>query len=273
MNNKKRNLLKNIGIWIITLIWLMPLGWMFVTALKPREETFTLPPRWIGHFSLANFHTVIEKWPFGRWFVNSVIISGAVTIITIFISIFAAYSFARLNWKGRDFVFLLFLASMLIPWQINVVPLYFLMDKLGLLNTYLAVILPIVAMPISVFLLRQFFINIPKELEDAAKIDGCGYVTILWRVIVPISFPAIGALIIYMVIFTWNEFFWSMIALQKSEMFTIPIGLKAIQGAYDIDYNILMAGAALATLPVLFIYLGLQRKIIRSITMSSTGLK
>jgi ABC-type glycerol-3-phosphate transport system permease component len=174
-----------------------------------------------------------------------------------------------MRWKGRDVVFMVFLASMLIPWQINAVPLYFLMDFLNLLNTRIAVVLPIVAMPISVFLLRQFFVSVPRELEDTAKIDGLGTMGIIWRVIVPVSLPAISALVIYMFIFTWNEYFWSLVALQDTELFTIPIGLKALQGAHDIKYNLLMAGASMAAIPILIVYLILQRRIISGLAMSS----
>jgi multiple sugar transport system permease protein len=146
-------------------------------------------------------------------------------------------------------------------------------DDLRLLNTQWAIILPITAMPVGVFLLRQFSINIPRELEDAANIDGCSSLGILLRIILPMSTPALSALAIFVFIFTWNEFFWSMIALQRREVFTIPIGLRVLQGAYDIQYGLLMAAAALASLPALLVYLALQRQIIARITMSSAEIK
>jgi ABC-type glycerol-3-phosphate transport system permease component len=158
---------------------------------------------------------------------------------------------------------------MLIPLEVNVIPLYFLMNRLHLLNTYPAVFLPMVGMPIGIFLLRQFFVNIPIELDDAARVDGCGHVRILWHVILPLSRPALAALVIYMFTFAWNEFFWSMIALSSPQMFTLPIGLRALQGAYDIDYGILMAGASLAALPALVMFLSMQRAIIRGITLTA----
>ena len=161
---------------------------------------------------------------------------------------------------------------MLIPWQVNAVPLYFIMNSLGLLNTFPSVVLPIVAMPIGIFLLRQFFVNIPGELEDAARIDGCSSLGILVRIILPISKPALVALGIYQFIFSWNEFFWSMIALQRPHLFTLPIGLSALQGAHDIKYGLLLAGAFLASLPVLVIFLVLRRRVIRGMTLTG-GLK
>ncbi|MDR7481414.1 MAG: carbohydrate ABC transporter permease, partial [Armatimonadota bacterium] len=138
-----------------------------------------------------------------------------------------------------------------------------------LLNTYPAVFLPMVGMPLGIFLLRQFFLNIPTELDDAARVDGAGNVRILLSIIVPLAKPALAALVIYMFTFAWNEFFWSMIALSSPQMFTLPIGLRALQGAYDIDYGILMAGAALAALPALVLFLTLQQAIIRGITMTA----
>jgi ABC-type glycerol-3-phosphate transport system permease component len=253
----------------ITVLWVAPVVWMFVTGLKDQGDTFTRPPEWIAPFTLSNMENVIADWPFFRWLLNSLFVAGLATGLSTLLAILASYSFARMRWKGRDVVFMVFLASMLIPWQINAVPLYFLMDFLNLLNTRIAVVLPIVAMPISVFLLRQFFVSVPRELEDTAKIDGLGTMGIIWRVIVPVSLPAISALVIYMFIFTWNEYFWSLVALQDTELFTIPIGLKALQGAHDIKYNLLMAGASMAAIPILIVYLILQRRIISGLAMSS----
>ncbi len=214
----------------------------------------------------------MQQWPFLRWALNSVIVAGGATILSLILSVPAAFSFARLRWRGRNPVFVVFIAAMMIPWQVNVVPLYFLMNRLQLLNTYLAVILPLSAMPIGVFLLRQFFVNIPGELEDAAQIDGCSSLGVLVRIVLPNSRPALVALGIYMFIFSWNEFFWSMIALQRPHLLTLPIGLKAIQGAYDIDYGLLLAAAFLASLPVLAVFLTLRRRVIRGMALTA-GIK
>lgn len=271
--NKTVRTTQNLSLLLLALVWVAPVVWMINTGFKQTRYIFTLPPRWIAPVTFDHFAKVLNAWPFFQWLINSFIVSTAATLISIVLAIFAAYAFSRLRWKGRDGVFLAFLASMLIPWQVNAVPLYFLMNSLNLLNTHTSVVLPIIAMPISVFLLRQFFINIPREMDDAAMIDGCGPLGILFRVIVPMSLPAISALGIYMYIFAWNEFFWSTITLQRKEMFTIPIGLRALQGAYDIDYGLLMAGATMASAPVLVVYLLLRKWLISGITMSSAGLK
>lgn len=259
---------------VLALCWLIPVLWMVDTAFKPTSSIFTRPPTWWSDvWTLTHFRNALSNWPFGQWLLNSFIVASGATVASLLLSIPAAYSFARLTWRGRNVLFFVMVASMLIPWQVNSVPLYFMMNELGLLNTRLGLILPITAMPIGVFLLRQFFINIPRELEEAAQLDGASSFTVLTRVILPMSLPALAALGIYVFVFTWNEFFWSVIALTRKEMFTIPIGLKALQGAYDIQYGLLMAAAAFASLPVLLIYLVLQRRIITGITMASSEIK
>ncbi len=264
---------KRLAVLVMAFIWMIPVLWMIDTAFKPSPEIFTLPPRWIpSRLTFEHIQNVIYGWPFLRWVLNSVIVAGASTLLSLILSVPAAFSFARLRWRGRNTLFVIFIAAMLIPWQVNAVPLYFIMNRLGLLNTYASVILPIAAMPIGIFLLRQFFINIPGELEDAARIDGCSSAGVLMRIILPNSKPALVALGIYMFIFAWNEFFWSMIALQRPHLLTLPIGLKALQGAYDIDYGLLLAGAFLASLPVLLIFLLLRQRVIRGMALTG-GIK
>lgn len=255
---------------VVGLLWIAPMFWMFSTGVKPTPEIFTTPPQIVpAEPTLDHVHVVLTRWPFLRWLLNSVVVATATTALSVLVSVPAAYAFTRMRWWGRDAVFLVFLSSMLIPLEVNVIPLYFLMNRLHLLNTYPAVFLPMIGMPIGIFLLRQFFVNIPHELDDAARVDGCGNLRILWHVILPLSRPAMAALVIYMFTFAWNEFFWSMIALSSPQMFTLPIGLRALQGAYDIDYGILMAGASLAALPALVLFLFLQQSIIRGITMTA----
>lgn len=269
---KKR--FRTVLFFLLAVVWLIPALWMVDTAFKPTEFIFKRPPTWWSpSWTLDHFREALSAWPFGQWLWNSTIVAAGATFGSLLLSVPAAFSFARLRWRGRNVLFFIMVASMLIPWQVNSIPLYFMMNAMDLLNTRLGLILPITAMPIGVFLLRQFFVNIPKELEEAAQLDGATSFGILMRVILPMSFPALAALGIYMFVFTWNEFFWSVIALTRKEMFTIPIGLKALQGAYDIKYGLLMAAAAFASLPVLIIYLFLQRKIITGITMASTEIK
>lgn len=253
----------------IALVWILPLVWMAAKTFTPTADILrsggTLLPT---HFTLANLYGVIVKWPFFRWMLNSAIVTSLAMALMVFVSILAAYSFARLRWKGRIVIFLLFLASMFVPWEINAIPLYFIMNFLGLLNTFPGVALPIAAMPIGIFLLRQFFVNFPRDLEDAARIDGCGSLRVLFQLFVPMSTPAIGALVVWVFIFGWNEFFWSMISLQGSAHLTLPIGLKAILGAQNVEYGLLFGSSFLALCPSLIVFLLLRKRIIAGISLS-----
>jgi ABC-type glycerol-3-phosphate transport system permease component len=196
-------------------------------------------------------------------------VASLATVGSLVVSTLAAFSFARLKWRGRDVVFIVFLVFMMIPWQVNVIPLFFTMTKFGFLNTYQGVALPIIAMPIGVFLLRQFFINIPRSLGDAARIDGCSSLGVLWRVIIPVSRPVFAAFGVYIFNFAWNEFFWSMICLRKPQIATLPVGLKLLQGAYELDYGLILAGAFMASIPSLIVFLVLRRHVIRGFTLAS----
>lgn len=260
-----------IFLFVLIFVWCIPVLWLIGKAFTPNNLILREGGRIIpSTYSLENLRKVLRQWPFFRWVWNSIIVSSGAMIVTLIISILAAYSFARLKWKGRDVMFLLFLSSMFIPWEINVIPLYFIANALKLLNSHPGVFLPIASMPIGMFLLRQFFINIPQELEDAARIDGCKSLGLLFRIILPISKPVIGAVIIWIFIFSWNEFFWSMISLQRSKMLTLPIGLKTIMGSQNIEYGILFGSSLLALLPSLIVFLLLRKHIITGIKISGS---
>jgi multiple sugar transport system permease protein len=253
----------------LALVWIIPVIWMMTTALKPTREVMSITPHWIpSAWTLDHFSALLERRPFFLWLANSFQVAALATVITLVVTTFAGYSLARLRWFGRDIVFTILLASMFIPWEINAIPLFFIVKDMGLLNSIGAVSLPLSALPVSLFLLRQFFISIPTDLEEAAKIDGCGHFRILWHVIVPISLPAYGALAIFIFIFAWNEFFWSLVALQRSDVRTVAIGLKTLVAASDIQYDLMMAGSFMATLPALIIFLVLRRHIIAGVSMA-----
>lgn len=263
--------LKYLLLTIFLFLWALPIIWLIGKAFTPnsailREGMRLFPSTW----SMENIVNVLGSWPFLRWIRNSVIVSAGAMLITLTVSILAAYSFSRLQWKGRDVVFLLFLSSMFIPWEINAIPLYFVANVLNLLNTHPGVFLPMASMPIGMFLLRQFLINIPQELEDAARIDGCKSLGVLFRILLPMSKPAVGAVVIWIFIFSWNEFFWSMISLQRSHMLTLPIGLKTIMGSQNIEYGMLFGSSLLALIPSLIVFLLLRKNIIKGISISGS---
>ncbi len=253
----------------LALVWIIPIAWMAITAVKPTPEVMSFTPRWVpSTLTLQHFWALLDQRPFFLWLANSFQVAFLATVITIVVTTFAAYSLARLKWPGRNVVFAILLTAMFIPWEINSIPLFFIVRDMGLLNTFMAVALPLSALPVNLFLLRQFFINIPTDLEDAAKIDGCSHLRILWHIIIPVSLPAYGALAIFIFIFAWNEFFWTLVALQRSGVRTLPIGLKTLVGASDIQYDLMMAGSFLATLPALIIFLLLRRQVIAGISMA-----
>ncbi|MEP7456204.1 carbohydrate ABC transporter permease [Phyllobacterium sp. SB3] len=264
-----KSILKYTFYYGLALIWIIPIIWMAITAVKPTPEVMSFTPNWLpSAITFEHFRDLLDKRPFFLWLANSFQVSLLATVITIVVTTFAAYSLARMKWRGRNVVFAILLSAMFIPWEINSIPLFFIVKDLGLLNTFWAVALPLSALPVSLFLLRQFFINIPTELEDAARIDGCGHLRILWHIIIPVSLPAYGALAIFIFVFSWNEFFWSLVALQRSGVRTMPIGLKTLVAASDIQYDLMMAGSFMATLPALIIFLVLRRHVISGISMA-----
>lgn len=253
---------------VLAVAWVLPVVWMLGTALKPKAAIFEVPPRlWPKDMVLDNFVLLFNQWPIARWILNSFVVALMTTGISLAVSSLAAYGFARLRWPGRDALFICMLFFVFVPWQVNLVPLFFLMSRLGLLNTYAGVALPMVGMPIGVFLLRQFFLSIPREIEDAAHIDGCSTLGVFLRIILPMSGPVLASFALYIFNYSWTEFLWSLVCLQKREMMTITVGLKALQGSYTREYGLVMAGATLGALPSLILFLLLRRRLIRGFTL------
>lgn len=273
MMRKAKKIVKNLTLLVLAILWALPSVWVALTAFKPNVEIFTIPPTFFPkQGTLAQFTRLVAAWPLGRWLLNSFALAGIVTVGSLVTCTLAAYSFARLSWPGRDRLFLVILASMLLPMEVSIIPLYFLAVSWRLFNTIWGAALPLIPLPIGVFLLRQFFINIPRDLEDAAKIDGCSSLGILLRIVLPNSLPVLAAYGIYIFNYAWNEFLWSLIVLRDPLKVTMPVGLRLIQGAFELDYGLINAAAFLASLPSLFVFLALRRRIIRGIALSS-GLK
>ena len=261
---------------IAAFLFLAPLLWMLATSLKsPGDIVSGLGAgRWWPHpVTLANFRQVlgnVEEFPVWRWTGNSLFVSLAVTLLVLVVDSLAAFAYARLRWRGRDQVFAVLVATMLVPGQVLLIPTYLLLRGLHWFDTYLALIVPAGASAFGVFLLRQFFRSIPPELEEAARLDGCGPLGVLWHVILPLSKPALATLGIFTFMATWNAFEGPLIFTDSQDMRTLPIGITIFQGHYDIQYGLLMAAAALAALPVLLAFLAFQKHIIKGISL--TGL-
>jgi multiple sugar transport system permease protein len=250
---------------------LFPFAWMISTSLKPLSATFTTKIHLLPSPALwDNYPKVWRILPFGRFYLNSAIVAATVTVLQILASSLAAYAFARLEWPGRDGAFLVYLAAMMIPSQVTLIPNFLLVSILGGIDRYWALIIPQVFTVFGTFLLRQFFRTIPKSLEEAALIDGCSHARIWARIIMPLSTPGIAALGVFSFMFSWNNFLWPLVVAYRESMFTLPIGLLSFNGQFSTDFPLMMAAACQAMLPVLALYAIAQKRFVEGITL--TGL-
>ncbi|MEX2536981.1 MAG: carbohydrate ABC transporter permease [Trueperaceae bacterium] len=254
------------------LIMLMPFIWMLSTSLKSVGAVFEFPPTFIPNpVHWDNYRRLFEVLPFARFFLNSLIVATAVTGLHITSSALAAYAFARMHFPGRDALFLGYLATLMIPAQVVIIPNFILLRYLGWIDTYQALILPAAFNAFGTFLLRQYFLTIPYELEDAAVVDGANHFQIFLRVILPLSGPALSALAIFTFLFNWNSFLYPLIVTSSTEMSTLTVGLNTLQGQYNTAWTLLMAGSVIALLPVLVVFIFAQRYFIKGITMTGLG--
>jgi multiple sugar transport system permease protein len=262
--------LNYLGLASVAALFLFPFFWMISNAIRTNDEVLAVPPRLLPtEYHWENF---IEAWahlPFGQFFLNSLIVAVSVTIIVVVVSCLAAYAFARLTYWGRDQLFLAYLGTLMIPQAMLVIPLFLLISKVGWINTYQGLILPMAFSSFGAFLLRQFFLSIPKELEEAAFIDGASRLRILVSIVVPISLPAIGLLALFTFIGQWNNFLWPLIIASNNEMATLPLGLLLFKTQQGTAWNYVMAGATFSMLPGIVLAVLLQRFIFSSIAIGS----
>ena len=251
---------------------LLPYAWMLSSSLKPNIEIFSAAVDLIPASPiLDNYAAALSAHAVGRAIVNSIIVAGAETIAVVATSVFTAYPFARLRFPGREVIFLMMLGTMMIPSQVTMIPAFILIKWLGWIDSYQGLIVPRVMTPLGIFLMRQFLQTLPRELEEAARIDGAGRLQILMRVLVPLSGPAVATLAIFTFTASWNEFFWPLIVVQSSEMWTIQLLIAAMKQAEVIDWGVVMAVVTMSIVPTVAIYVMLQRYFVRGIAMS--GLK
>lgn len=248
----------------IALIMLFPLLWLVGTALKsPTENIFSYPPQILPQEpTLNNFQTVWQTYPFGRYLFNSSIVAILTVALNLLFCALAAYPLARLNFSGRDFIFSAVVATIAIPFQIVMIPLYILTVKLGLRNTYLGIIFPSLASAFGIFLLRQAFQGVPKELEEAARIDGCSELGLWWCVMIPAIRPALVTLAIFVFIGSWSDFLWPLIVVDRPEYYTLPLGVATLAGTFSLDWRLIAAGSIISLIPVLILFLFVQKYII-----------
>lgn len=259
-----------LGLGAFTMVF--PFLWMVLTSFKDISQAFLIPPKWIPDpWVWQNYPASLQALPFGRAYFNSFYISVISVGVTLITASMAAYAFAKIRFPGHEIVFLLFLATMMVPSQVTIIPLFLIMKQLGWVDSHLSIIVPgALFNAFAVFLLRQFVRGIPKEMEEAALIDGANRWRIYWQIILPLLVPAMAALGIFLFLGSWNNFFYPLIFLNSPDLFTVPLMLNQFRGQYTVDWTLLMAGSAVAVIPVLVVYIIGQRKIIEGITM--TGL-
>ncbi|OCL28773.1 ABC transporter permease [Orenia metallireducens] len=259
---------------LVAAIWLLPLIWMLSTSLKPEADTISWPIKFIPeNFTLDNYKAIFsnsERTPMLRWFFNSIFIATTTTVLVVFFDALAAYAYARMEFKGRKIMFMTLMATMMIPPVTNLIPNYIIVDKLGWLDSYSAMIFPAIANVFGVFLLRQFFMGIPKELEEAAFIDGCTRFQVFRMIILPLAKPALITLSLFTFLGSWNAFLWPLIVTNSAEMKPLTPGLSLLQGYYVIEFGKLMAGALISALPVIILFLFVQRYFVQGISLTGT---
>lgn len=243
---------------------LLPLLWLLSTALKsPSENIFAFPPQPIPEQpTFANFVKVWQTNPFGRYLLNSTIVAVLTVSLNLLFCSLAAYPLARLQFPGRQAIFSAIVATIAIPFQISMIPLYILTVQLGLKNTYLGIIFPSLASAFGIFLLRQAFQGVPKELEEAARIDGCSELGIWWHIMLPAVRPALVTLGLFVFIGSWSDFLWPLIVIDAEEFYTLPLGVAKLEGTFSLDWRAIAAGSILSVAPVFAIFVGLQRYIV-----------
>jgi multiple sugar transport system permease protein len=253
------------------LAMVFPFIWMLLTSLKTYAESIHVPPVIVPkHFQWVNYKDVFDLLPFFKFMFNTLIITVIRTIGQLLLCSLAAYAFARIEFPGRNFLFLIALSVLMVPGQVFLLPQYMIMVKLGWLNTLQAVVVPGLFSAFGTFLLRQFFMGLPKELEEAARLDGCNHFQIYWKIMLPLAKPGLVALGIFTTLWSWNELMWPMIVNSSPESMTLSVGLSSLQGQYLTNYPVLMAGSFLAILPMLILFMILQKQFIEGIAVTGS---
>ena len=259
---------------VFAIITLAPLAWGISTSLKPNEDVFGYPPQWIPENPRwSNYTEAWEIAPFANFYWNSFYITTLIVIGQLFTSSMAGFAFARLRFPGRDKLFLLYLASLMIPSQVIMIPIFLMVKELGWVNSHLSLIVPTLATPFGIFLFRQFFLGIPEDLVDSAKLDGCSPFGVYRRIFLPLAKPALATLAIFTALSTWNSFLWPLILIRSPELYTVTQGLGLLRGMiqFRVSWELVLAGTVTALIPIVIVFMFAQRYFIEGITLS--GLK
>jgi multiple sugar transport system permease protein len=254
------------------LVMIVPFAWMVSTSLKSGEYVLSMPPQWIpSPATLESYQRIFDLYPIGRMLFNSILVAGLTTLGQLITCSMAAYAFARMKFRGHNLIFLLYLATLMVPFQVTITPLFILMRIFDWINTYQGLILPGVFSAFGTFLLRQAFLTIPTEYEEAAYMDGASPLTIFLRIVLPLSKPALATLSVFAFMGSWNAFLWPLFIVREETLMTLPVGLATLQGRWLTEWNLVMAGTVITVLPMLLLYLVAQKYLVQGYVMS--GLK
>jgi multiple sugar transport system permease protein len=249
-----------------------PFAWMVSTSLTADANLFATPPQLVPSPAQPdNYARIFETFPIARFALNSAFVAIVCTLLQLLTSAMGAYAFARISFPGREALFVLYLVTLMIPMQVLVVPLFIEMRLIGQVNAYGGLILPGIASAFGTFLLRQYFLTLPIELEEAAYMDGASRWTIFWRIVIPLSGPALATFGIFAFMASWNAFLWPLLVVSDTDLMTLPVGLSNLHGRFVTEWNLVMAGATLSVIPIVVVYLAAQRYVVRGIAL--TGLR
>ena len=258
---------------ILAVGWLLPFLWAVATAFKTETDAASGDPSWIGASgpTVQAFTAILSQGNVYLWAWNSLWTATAITVITVAISALAAYAFSRLDFRGRKWLFVVIIASIVVPPQVLIIPLFYEMLAFHLIDTHWGLILPQVVAPAMVFILKRFFDAIPIELEDAARVDGASRFRVFWSIVLPLSRPILASVAIFVFIGAWNNFLWPFLVINDTNLMTLPVGLQTVISAYGVQYAQVMAQAVLAALPLIIVFLIFQKQIVKGVATSGFG--
>jgi multiple sugar transport system permease protein len=263
---------RTIVVGLGALVMLFPFAWMVATSLTSDARLFATPPDLLPDPLVTDsYRRLLGDLPLWRWMFNSMVVALVTTTLQVLTSAMAAYGFTRFVFRGREALFALYVATLMVPLQVLLVPLFIEMRTLGLVDTYAALILPLIAAPFGVFLLRQSFLSLPREIEEAAFVDGATHWSVFTRIVLPNAKPALATFGVLAFMASWNSFLWPLVAVSSESMMTLPLGLATLQGRYTTAWNLVMAGATVSVIPIVAVYLMAQRYIVQGVALS--GLK
>jgi alpha-1,4-digalacturonate transport system permease protein len=256
----------------LSLVVLIPVIWFILSSFKDIIDLSSRPPKILPtRWAFENYSQAFQMYDYMRYFMNSVFVTVVATLLTLIINSMAAFAFAKYNFRGRDGLFVLTLAMIMIPLQVILIPMYLVVSSLGLVNTYWGMIIPAAATPTGVFVIRQYMLTIPDELIESARIDGAGEFRIYARIMLPLARPALAVIAIFSILWRWNDFLWPLLIAQTERLYTLPVALALLNGQLVVPYNVVLAMSVMSIIPVLFMFVFMQRQIIQGI--AHTGLK